>query len=50
MSYNETLLRKLHGTPQIRTLTNVSIPLLDTAEDLSEEDTNCLNFSTDFNE
>ena len=36
ISYNETVLRKLHGQPQIRTCNNLSIPL---PTDSSEEDT-----------
>ena len=37
ISYNETVLRKLHGQPQVRTCNNLSIPL---PTDSSEEDTN----------
>ena len=37
ISYNEPVLRKLHGQPQVRTCNNLSIPL---PTDSSEEDTN----------
>ena len=36
ISYNETVLKHLHGQPQVRTLNKVSIPL---PSDSSEEDT-----------
>ena len=34
ISYNETVLKELHGQPQFRTLNNVSIPL---PSDISED-------------
>ena len=40
ISYNETVLKHLHGKPQIRTLNNVSIPL---PIDSSSEDTDTKN-------
>ena len=41
ISYNETVLKCLHGKPQIRTLNNLSIPLpIDSSsEDIDTEDT-----------
>ena len=36
ISYNETVVRKLHGQPQVRMCNNLSIPL---PTDSSEEDT-----------
>ena len=41
INYNETLLKKLHGKPQIRTFNNISIPLPATyteSEDSSEDE------------
>ena len=37
ISYNETVLKHLHGQPQVRTFNNLSIPL---PGDSTEEDTN----------
>ena len=37
VSYNETLLKKLHGRPQVRVMNNLSNPLLD-SESEEEED------------
>ena len=42
--YNEAVLEHLHGQPQVRTLNNVSIPLL---IDSSEEDTEMDTSETD---
>ena len=39
INYNETMLTKLHGLPQIKTFNNLSIPLPGT-ESESEEDEN----------
>ena len=40
INYNETILRRLHGQPQVRTLNNISIPLPSdsTDEDTAQED------------
>ena len=43
INYNETVLIKLHGRPQVRMLNNVLIPL----PDMDEEDTKCSMVSTD---
>ena len=37
ISYNETLLKCLHGRPQIKTLNNLSIPLPDSSDEDTEE-------------
>ena len=44
ISYNETVLKHLHGQPQVRTLNNASIPPL---IDSSEEDTDLDTSETD---
>ena len=44
ISYNKTVLKHLHGQPQVRTLNNVSIPL---PSDSSEEDTDLDTGETD---
>ena len=44
ISYNETVLKQLHGHPQVRTLNNISIPL---PSDSSEEDTDSETGETD---
>ena len=44
ISYNETVLKQLHGQPQIRTLNNLSIPL---PSDSTEEDTDSENGERD---
>ena len=44
ISYNKTVLRKLHGQPQVRTCNNLSIPL---PTDSSEEDTDSESKETD---
>ena len=47
ISYNETVLKNLQGNPQIRTLNNLSIPLL---IDSSSKDTDTDTEDTDENE
>ena len=37
ISYNETLLQRLHGRPQIKTLNNLSIPLPDSSDEDTED-------------
>ena len=37
INYNETLLKCLCGRPQIRTLNNLSIPLLDSSNEETQE-------------
>ena len=44
ISYNETVLKQLHGQTQVRTLNNISIPL---PSDSSEEDTDSETGETD---
>ena len=44
ISYNETVLNHLHGEPRVKTLNNVSIPLL---SDSWEEDTDSETGETD---
>ena len=44
ISYNDTVLKQLHGQPQVRTLNNISIPL---PSDSSEEDTESETCETD---
>ena len=44
ISYNETVLKHLHGEPQVRVLNNVSIPL---PSDSSEENTDSETGETD---
>ena len=44
INYHETVLRKLHGQPQVRTCNNLSIPL---PTDSPEEDTNSESKETD---
>ena len=43
-SYNETVLKQLHGQPEVRTLNNISIPL---PSDSREEDTDSDTGETD---
>ena len=44
INYNETLLRKLHGFPQVRILNNVSIPIPeDTDEETSKDNMNYIS-------
>ena len=37
INYNETLLQRLHGRPQIKTLNNLSIPLPDSSDEDTED-------------